>query len=332
MSNTSKKLFMKKLISFSFLFFLALPLHAGITAKSYVVGKGSTFANGDILVADATDPNAVKAVTAHASLGQVYGTASGMLTLPAGGYTLPAATNLALGGIKLAQAADASPASLVADTAGNNNKYRVKLDSNGIAYVRVPWYDTNSTYTAGTGINIDQYNVISATGSDLGYTDCSGEWTAQIAMNLDLIECQKSGRVVTVSFRFTPTYSVSMNCGNDWNTLCAGTFIYSYDGPGHIGRVNNNDPSRAENKGSIKICTFSSANSGGSITDMFEMGVMFLGQDPYYQDTDQGQGLFFRSGRDPYIGNTNPFDESHTVLVDCTFVISGATYESGERK
>lgn len=322
---------MKKLIAFSVLFLFALPSYAGITAKSYVVGKGSPFVTGDILVADATDATAVKAKSAGASIGQIYGTGSGMLTLPAGGYTLPAATNLALGGIKLAQAADASPASLVADTAGDNNKYRVKLDSNGIAYVRVPWYDTNSTYTAGTGINIDQYNVISATGSDLGYTDCSGEWTAVIGMDFTNIECQKSGRVVTVTFRFTPEYSVSMNCGNDWNTLCSGTWLYEYTGPGHIGTISERDPTNKQFKGNVKICTFSSADSGGSVTNMSEMGVMFLGQDPKAEG-DAGQGLYFRSGMDPYIGNTDPFGSTHTVMVDCTFVISGESYVSGGGK
>ena len=37
-------------------------------------------------------------------------------------------------------------------TSGRN--YKVTADSNGNLYVNVPWTDTNSTYTAGTGLNL----------------------------------------------------------------------------------------------------------------------------------------------------------------------------------
>jgi hypothetical protein len=58
-------------------------------------------------------------------------------------YTLPAATDSALGGVKLGY------------TEANKN-YAVQLDSNSKAFVNVPWSDTNTntTYSAGTGLNL----------------------------------------------------------------------------------------------------------------------------------------------------------------------------------
>lgn len=59
------------------------------------------------------------------------------------------ATNSVVGGFKLSTAADTSAVTLGASTnytaTGNNRNYPVKLDSNGIAYVNIPW--RNDTYT-----------------------------------------------------------------------------------------------------------------------------------------------------------------------------------------
>lgn len=55
--------------------------------------------------------------------------------------TLPTAANDTLGGIKIGYT-----------TSGK--KYPVQLDSNSKAYVQVPWADNNTTYTAGTGLNL----------------------------------------------------------------------------------------------------------------------------------------------------------------------------------
>lgn len=41
-----------------------------------------------------------------------------------------------------------------------DNNYPVQLDSNGKAYVNVPWTDTNTTYKAGTNIGIDPFEPI----------------------------------------------------------------------------------------------------------------------------------------------------------------------------
>ena len=87
--------------------------------------------------------------------------------LPYDTYTLPKATSSALGGMK------------VGYTASGKN-YPVVLDANGNAYVNVPWVntDTNTTYTAGAGLQLNgtTFNLVEASstavgGIKLGYTE-----------------------------------------------------------------------------------------------------------------------------------------------------------------
>lgn len=488
--DISWQLSVKKFVVFFVLFFLAAPLYAGITAKSYVVGKGSPFNTGYLLEADASDPSGAKAkstsytvtqiltelgkkldVPVHlwstavpsseynmlywrnsdgdtrtvdsgypisknvvynsalptanhlamikdgsgkngeaevgssgVAISQIYGTGTGMLTLPGGGYTLPAATtsalgglklkqaaasvgtngsgintagttagryyplnitadnnvayvnvpwteytagtgisisggvisatgggsytlpaatNLALGGLKLAQAADATAATLVANTTTGGRNYRLKLDSGGIAYVNVPWSDTNTTYSAGSGIDITG-NVISTTGSSNGFIDCSADWTPAISMSFSQVECHQSGDVVTVTFRFSPASNVSANCGNDWTMPCPGSLLYTYSNSGAgIGNVNSDDPSR-HNGEIVKICTFSMVSEedfGTAPAGIYEPGVMFLGMDS--RDNTK-QGLFFRSAVDAFASNDYGLNPPSTSMVDCTFVINSS--------
>ena len=56
-------------------------------------------------------------------------------------YTLPAATDAALGGIMIG-----------AEVTGKN--YAVQLDDENKAFVNVPWTDNNTTYSAGTGLSL----------------------------------------------------------------------------------------------------------------------------------------------------------------------------------
>lgn len=481
--DISWQLSVKKFVVFFVLFFLAAPLYAGITAKSYVVGKGSPFNTGYLLEADASDPSGAKAKSTSytvtqiltelgkkldvpvdlwfttvpsseynmlywrnidgdtrtvdsgypisknvvynsalptanhlamikdgsgkngeaevgssgVAISQIYGTGTGMLTLPGGGYTLPAATtsalgglklkqaadssavtlsgtptlgkhfpvkldlnsvayvtvdryeagtgisisgnvisatgggsytlpaatNLALGGLKLAQAADAAAATLVANTTTGGRNYRLKLDSMGIAYVNVPWSDTNTTYSAGSGIDITG-NVISTTGSSNGFIDCSADWTPAISMSFSQVECHQSGDVVTVTFRFSPASNVSANCGNDWTMPCPGSLLYTYSNSGAgIGNVNSDDPSR-HNGEIVKICTFSMVSEedfGTAPAGIYEPGVMFLGMDS--RDNTK-QGLFFRSAVDAFASNDYGLNPPSTSMVDCTFVINSS--------
>ena len=86
-------------------------------------------------------------------------------------YSLPVATNDTFGGIRLNFT-----------TSGKN--YPVKLTKDGDAYVYVPWTDTNTTYTAGGGIDITN-NVIS--------------WTSQAASNLsDALRDKFGGYLISI--------------------------------------------------------------------------------------------------------------------------------------
>jgi hypothetical protein len=80
------------------------------------------------------------------SAGQVLttdgdGTLSFATVSSGGSYTLPAATSSALGGVKIGYTANAK-------------NYPVQLDASNKAYVNVPWTDANTTYSAGSGLDL----------------------------------------------------------------------------------------------------------------------------------------------------------------------------------
>ena len=78
-------------------------------------------------------------------------------------YTLPVAGN-ALGGIKT-------------DYVTSDKNYAVKVDSDGSAYVNVPWTDTNTTYTlssfgiTATAAELNKLDGVTATAAELNYVD-----------------------------------------------------------------------------------------------------------------------------------------------------------------
>ena len=76
----------------------------------------------------------------------------------AGGITsIPQASSSALGGIKIGYS-------------DNGKNYAVELDSSGKAYVNVPWTDSNTTYSAGTGLSLSgtTFSLRKATPTTLG--------------------------------------------------------------------------------------------------------------------------------------------------------------------
>lgn len=97
-----------------------------------------------------------------------YGTGDTVeMDFPYDTYTLPKSTSSVLGGIKVGYTA-------------NEKNYPVVLDTNGNAYVNVPWVntDTNTTYTAGAGLQLNgtTFNLVEASstalgGVKLGYTE-----------------------------------------------------------------------------------------------------------------------------------------------------------------
>lgn len=78
-------------------------------------------------------------------------------------YTLPVA-GTALGGIKT-------------DYVTSDKNYAVKVDSDGSAYVNVPWTDTNTTYTlssfgiTATAAELNKLDGVTATAAELNYVD-----------------------------------------------------------------------------------------------------------------------------------------------------------------
>jgi hypothetical protein len=69
---------------------------------------------------------------------------------------LAAATNSVIGGLKLYNAAKTTSITPNSATTTSNRYYAVELDKDGKAFVNVPWTDTdtNTTYSAGTGISL----------------------------------------------------------------------------------------------------------------------------------------------------------------------------------
>lgn len=101
-----------------------------------------------------------------------YNDLSNKPTIPSQ-YTLPAASNSALGGIKLTSSTKAGTPQGISTTSGRT--YAVQLTSNNEAVVNVPWTDTTSSYTlptassstlggikVGNGLNINS-GVLSVT-------------------------------------------------------------------------------------------------------------------------------------------------------------------------
>lgn len=71
--------------------------------------------------------------------------------------SIPQASSSALGGIKIGYS-------------DNGKNYAVELDSSGKAYVNVPWTDSNTTYSAGTGLSLSgtTFSLGKATPTTLG--------------------------------------------------------------------------------------------------------------------------------------------------------------------
>jgi len=131
-------------------------------------------------------------------------------------YTLPSATSSALGGVKIGYTE-------------NNKNYPVELSSEKM-FVNVPWSDTNTTYTNGSGLdlNSDEFSVsatqtkissIKNTGLVLGRDDHN-----QIKFSTDnkiLFRLQNEDEYQMVTDTFSPVTSGGAHLGNynnKWQT------------------------------------------------------------------------------------------------------------------
>ncbi|MEN6638040.1 MAG: hypothetical protein ABFC95_02445 [Smithella sp.] len=69
----------------------------------------------------------------------------GTWATPAGTYSLPSATTSALGGVKVGAVLTAASGAAT-DSTTTTQRYAVQIDSNNLAFVRVPWTNVNSNY------------------------------------------------------------------------------------------------------------------------------------------------------------------------------------------
>lgn len=88
-------------------------------------------------------------------------------------FTLGAATNTKMGGVTLYSAgssASLTPVSQSVPTSANDRLYQVMMDKDKKAFVHIPWTNTNTEYTAGTGLTLTNlsFSLDQATSSVLG--------------------------------------------------------------------------------------------------------------------------------------------------------------------
>ena len=119
---------------------------------------------------------------------------------------LPQATYNTSGTIKLGSDTQASQAVQQVSSVANR-QYAVQVNSDGRASVNVPWTDTDTTYSNGTGLNLSNenvfsvdFNVVEKKATDETYTIASNSWTAL-----------SSSEPFTYQTTVTATYTV----GND---------------------------------------------------------------------------------------------------------------------
>ena len=147
-----------------------------------------------------------------------------------GSSYLPKATNSAIGCIKLSAAADSSAATLTASTDNTfgstiaKRNYPVKLDSNGIAYVYIPWVNTTYTVPATNVIpantTANQILLSTATSGTAkwgGIYDCTKQLTLSNNGTYTL-SANTWTDIVTISSYETGAYAIFVSDTNSSNT------------------------------------------------------------------------------------------------------------------
>ena len=110
-------------------------------------------------------------------------------------YTLPLATTSVRGGVELGSDTDLTETYETGGTGTASRTYPVQLNAANQMGVSVPWTDTNTTYSAGTGIdlstttfNLDLTEVITDDGADRVLTsDGDGTLTAQDSFTVSTV-------------------------------------------------------------------------------------------------------------------------------------------------
>ena len=126
---------------------------------SYTLPSATSTVLGGIKLEDnAVQTSAANIITTNA--GKTYGlqvnaSGQGVINVPWTDtvYTLPEATSTVRGGIELFSDTD-NPTVANAVTSTTGKTYGLQLNSSGQGVINVPWTDTNTTYTAGSGLSL----------------------------------------------------------------------------------------------------------------------------------------------------------------------------------
>lgn len=165
-------------------------LAGAVTSGSYLRGNGTNVAMSAIQAADlptATDSAngaiklgsgtaqtvAANSVTATASRSyalQLNGSGQGIVNVPWTDtvYSLPAATDTVLGGIKLGDATQQTTAANAVSTTASRT-YALQVNASGQGVINVPWTDTSSTAPGGSTTQV-QYNNAGTFGGSANFT------------------------------------------------------------------------------------------------------------------------------------------------------------------
>ena len=173
---------------------------------------------------------------------------------------LAAATNSVIGGLKLYNAAKTTSITPNSASTTSNRYYAVELDKDGKAFVNVPWTDTdtNTTYSAGTGISLSGTTFSHADTNTNISTDTSYGPTANVTQSakntatfkvpqitLDQFGHVKSvtERTITVTDTNTDTdthYTTGINAGSSGttsNTAATNPYITVKDNSTNRGQI-----------------------------------------------------------------------------------------------
>lgn len=111
-----------------------------------------------------------------------------------------------------------------------DNNYPVQLDSNGKAYVNVPWTDTNTTYKAGTNIGIDPFEPINPIAQSINTSNSDISTVDAGTSHIDSSSIIGNPSVLTI-YHATPENASEGQKGNKSDALLA---TITTDAQGHV--------------------------------------------------------------------------------------------------